>query len=81
MGVKTVFTDHSLFGFADGSSIVTNKFLEVILTDIDHVICVSYTRFVEKSESHKVSFFPVGVVPYVSLSRGGWFESGPGRNS
>ena len=45
MGVKTVFTDHSLFGFADGSSIVTNKFLEVILTDIDHVICVSYTRY------------------------------------
>ena len=45
MGVKTVFTDHSLFGFADGSSILTNKFLEVVLTDIDHVICVSYTRY------------------------------------
>lgn len=43
MGLPTVFTDHSLFGFADGSSILTNKFLEVILTDIHHVICVSYT--------------------------------------
>ena len=43
MGLKAVFTDHSLFGFADGSSILTNKFLEIILTDIDHVICVSYT--------------------------------------
>ena len=44
MGVSTVFTDHSLFGFADGSSIITNKFLEVVLTDVDHVVCVSYTR-------------------------------------
>ena len=46
MGVSTVFTDHSLFGFADGSSIITNKFLEVVLTDVDHVVCVSYTRWV-----------------------------------
>lgn len=44
LGVKAVFTDHSLFGFADGSSIITNKLLEVVLTDIDHTICVSYTR-------------------------------------
>ncbi len=43
MALPTVFTDHSLFGFADGSSILTNKFLEVVLTDIHHVICVSYT--------------------------------------
>ena len=43
MGIPTVFTDHSLFGFADGSSILTNKFLEVVLTDIHHVICVSFT--------------------------------------
>lgn len=44
LGVKAIFTDHSLFGFADGSSIITNKLLEVVLTDIDHVVCVSYTR-------------------------------------
>uniref|UniRef100_A0A7M6DNK1 phosphatidylinositol N-acetylglucosaminyltransferase n=1 Tax=Clytia hemisphaerica TaxID=252671 RepID=A0A7M6DNK1_9CNID len=43
MGLKTVFTDHSLFGFADVSSILTNKLLEFTLTDIDHVICVSNT--------------------------------------
>ena len=41
-----MFTDHSLFGFADYGSINSNKFLEFILTDIDHVICVSYTRYV-----------------------------------
>lgn len=45
-GIRAVFTDHSLFGFADASSVITNKFLEVILTDVDHVICVSYTRSV-----------------------------------
>ena len=43
MGIPTIFTDHSLFGFADGTSILTNKFLEVVLTDIHRVICVSYT--------------------------------------
>ena len=41
-----MFTDHSLFGFADYGSINSNKFLEFVLTDIDHVICVSYTRYV-----------------------------------
>ena len=45
MGLRTVFTDHSLFGFADASSIITNKFLQFSLADIDHVICVSHTRF------------------------------------
>jgi phosphatidylinositol glycan class A protein len=28
LNLKTVFTDHSLFGFADASSILTNKILE-----------------------------------------------------
>ncbi|XP_065898364.1 phosphatidylinositol N-acetylglucosaminyltransferase subunit A-like [Dysidea avara] len=43
MGIRAVFTDHSLFGFADYSSINSNKFLEFVLTDVDHAICVSYT--------------------------------------
>eukprot|EP00668_Euglena_longa_P012395 GGOE01014843.1.p1 GENE.GGOE01014843.1~~GGOE01014843.1.p1 ORF type:complete len:464 (+),score=155.05 GGOE01014843.1:137-1528(+) len=43
MGYKTVFTDHSLFGFADSVSIHTNKLLELGLSGIDHVICVSHT--------------------------------------
>ncbi|XP_067018979.1 phosphatidylinositol N-acetylglucosaminyltransferase subunit A-like isoform X1 [Acropora muricata] len=43
MGLRTLFTDHSLFGFADASSIITNKFLQFSLADIDHVICVSHT--------------------------------------
>ncbi|EPZ36860.1 Glycosyl transferase, family 1 domain-containing protein [Rozella allomycis CSF55] len=43
MGLKVYFTDHSLFGFADASSILTNKLLKFTLSDIDHVICVSNT--------------------------------------
>ncbi|KAL2755448.1 glycosyltransferase family 4 protein [Sodiomyces alcalophilus JCM 7366] len=43
MGLRTVFTDHSLFGFADAASILTNKILKFILSDVDHVICVSHT--------------------------------------
>lgn len=40
---QVVFTDHSLFGFADASSILTNKLLKCILADVHHVICVSHT--------------------------------------
>ncbi|XP_061264089.1 phosphatidylinositol N-acetylglucosaminyltransferase subunit A isoform X1 [Bos javanicus] len=43
MGLQTVFTDHSLFGFADVSSVLTNKLLTVSLCDTNHIICVSYT--------------------------------------
>ncbi|KAG9292945.1 hypothetical protein G9A89_016307 [Geosiphon pyriformis] len=43
MGMKACFTDHSLFGFADASSILMNKMLKFTLSDIDHVICVSHT--------------------------------------
>ncbi len=43
MGLPCVFTDHSLFGFADTSSILTNKLLQFTLSDIDRVICVSHT--------------------------------------
>lgn len=46
MGLKACFTDHSLFGFADASSILTNKLLKFTLSDIDHAICVSHTRYV-----------------------------------
>lgn len=46
MGLRTVFTDHSLFGFADAGSILTNKLLKFTLSDVDHVICVSHTWYV-----------------------------------
>lgn len=43
LGLRTVFTDHSLFGFADVGSVLTNKLLRFALTDADHVVCVSHT--------------------------------------
>ncbi|PAV19085.1 glycosyltransferase family 4 [Pyrrhoderma noxium] len=43
MGLRTVFTDHSLFGFEDAASILTNKLLEATMANVDGVICVSHT--------------------------------------
>lgn len=42
MGLKAVFTDHSLFGFADAASIHLNKFMKFTLSDVDYAICVSH---------------------------------------
>jgi phosphatidylinositol glycan class A protein len=42
LGIRAVFTDHSLFGFADAASIHINKTLKWILTDVDAAICVSH---------------------------------------
>jgi len=50
MGIKAVFTDHSLFGFADASSIVTNKVLKFSLAGVNHAICVSHTRLLQLIE-------------------------------
>ncbi len=43
LGLKTVFTEHSLFGYTDLFSIdhFINKLLKMTLSDVDHVICVS----------------------------------------
>ncbi|EIW74367.1 glycosyltransferase family 4 protein [Coniophora puteana RWD-64-598 SS2] len=43
MGVRTVFTDHSLFGFEDAASILTNKLLVGALRNVGAVVCVSHT--------------------------------------
>jgi hypothetical protein len=47
MGIRTVFTDHSLFGFDDAASILTNKLLEAMLSHVDAAICVSHTGHVK----------------------------------
>jgi phosphatidylinositol glycan class A protein len=46
MGLRAVFTDHSLFGFADAASILTNKLLRFVLSDVDGVCCVSHVGYV-----------------------------------
>ncbi|KAI5413263.1 hypothetical protein KIW84_057749 [Lathyrus oleraceus] len=43
MGYKVVFTDHSLYGFADIGSIHMNKVLQFTLADVTQAICVSHT--------------------------------------
>lgn len=45
MGLHTVFTDHSLFGFSDAGSIMANKLLKFSLSDVGHVVCVSHTWY------------------------------------
>lgn len=42
-GVRTVFTDHSLFGFGDATGILTNKLLRGALRNVEGVVCVSHT--------------------------------------
>ncbi|KAB2616381.1 hypothetical protein D8674_022969 [Pyrus ussuriensis x Pyrus communis] len=43
MGYKVVFTDHSLYGFADVGSIHMNKVLQFTLAEVSQAICVSHT--------------------------------------
>ncbi len=63
MGIKAVFTDHSLFGFADLSSILTNKVLKFSLAGINHTICVSHTS--KENTALRASLNPhtISVIP------------------
>ena len=44
MGLTTVYTDHSLFGFGDAASININKILKMYLYSVDQCIAVSHTN-------------------------------------
>lgn len=68
LGLKTVFTDHSLFGFDDTASILTNKLLKFSLADVDHVICVSHTS--KENTVLRASLDPVhvSVIPNAIVS-------------
>lgn len=68
MGINTIFTDHSLFGFEDISSILTNKLLKFTLSDINHVICVSHTS--RENTVLRASLLPeqVSVIPNAVVS-------------
>ncbi|XP_066147511.1 phosphatidylinositol N-acetylglucosaminyltransferase subunit A isoform X2 [Euwallacea fornicatus] len=63
LGLKTVFTDHSLFGFADASAIITNKLLQISLASCNHCICVSYTGKENTVLRARVDCKRVSVVP------------------
>lgn len=63
MGTKAIFTDHSLFGFADLSAVVTNKFLQISLAFCNHCICVSHTGKENTVLRAKVKAENVSVIP------------------
>jgi phosphatidylinositol N-acetylglucosaminyltransferase subunit A len=44
MGISTIYTDHSLFGFGDAGCININKILKCYLADMHHTIAVSHTN-------------------------------------
>lgn len=69
MGLKAVFTDHSLFGFAEIGSILGNKLLKFTLSDISHVICVSHTC--KENTVLRASLDPlcVSVIPNAVISK------------
>lgn len=43
MGLASVYTDHSLFGFDDLASVILNRVLKTTLCTVGASICVSYT--------------------------------------
>lgn len=43
LGIPTVYTDHSLFGFDDLAGIILNRVLQTSLSTVDAAICVSHT--------------------------------------
>ena len=44
-GIRTAFTDHSLFALDDATGILTNKLLAAALRNVGAVICVSHTGY------------------------------------
>ncbi|KAK3703306.1 Phosphatidylinositol N-acetylglucosaminyltransferase GPI3 subunit [Vermiconidia calcicola] len=63
MGLGTVFTDHSLFGFSDAASIMANKLLKFSLSDVGHVICVSHTCKENTTLRASLNPLAVSVIP------------------
>ncbi|KAG5685051.1 hypothetical protein PVAND_014253 [Polypedilum vanderplanki] len=63
MGRRAIFTDHSLFGFADLSAILTNKFLQISLSFCNHFICVSHTGKENTVLRAKMKASKVSVIP------------------
>jgi phosphatidylinositol N-acetylglucosaminyltransferase subunit A len=63
MGLRTVFTDHSLFGFADASSIHLNKGLKWSLQEVDAAITVSHINKENVALRTKIAASEIFVIP------------------
>lgn len=55
MGIRAVFTDHSLFGLGNMAEIWGNKMLKGCLSDVEAVICVSHTGSVPRPPTSRSS--------------------------
>ncbi|KAL7423184.1 Phosphatidylinositol N-acetylglucosaminyltransferase GPI3 subunit [Cryptotrichosporon argae] len=67
-GAATVFTDHSLFGFADAVGVLTNKLLADALRNVDAAICVSHTGRENTVLRAELEPETVSVIPNAILS-------------
>lgn len=66
MGLKTVFTDHSLFGFADSGSIHLNMAIKFIFASLDHIIAVSNIgkkNIILRTDIPKTKWNKITVIP------------------
>jgi phosphatidylinositol glycan class A protein len=63
MGYKTVYTDHSLFGFNDAACIHVNKLLKFFLSDIDAAISVSHTSKENLTLRACLNPYKISVIP------------------
>ena len=68
MGFKSIYTDHSLFGFADAACIHLNKLLKIFLSDIDHAISVSHTSRENLSLRASLNPYNISVIPNAVVS-------------
>ncbi|KAJ3334674.1 hypothetical protein HDU93_007451 [Gonapodya sp. JEL0774] len=76
MGLRTVFTDHSLYGFGDTGAILTNKLLRFALADVGAVVCVSFAGKVNTSLRAHVNPRRIYVIPNAVVAS--QFKPAPG---
>lgn len=66
LGINTVFTDHSLFGFDDFGARVHNQVVKLSLLQCNHIICVSHVGKQNKAlclRKNKGETIPISVIP------------------
>lgn len=61
LGINTVFTDHSLFGFNDFGSRIHYSFVKQCLKQCNHIICVSHAG--KQNQALKHDKIPITVIP------------------
>lgn len=65
LGINTVFTDHSLFGFDGIGTLILNEVVKLSLVQCNHLICVSHIAAQDKAIRVKTAItkVPISVIP------------------